>query len=205
VFIAGERIEYFVKSGNVLSRIKRATLGTGAKEIYEAGTAVIDQSRNQNIPYNETVITYNTFTSIISTTSTTDVSISGFTFNNGADPADQIEVFYRGRKLVKSAVSKHNFEVSYDSNETSLSDTDIPAEFTVENVSGENVLRINLTENIVDNARVVVIQKKGQLWYERGANTVTNGLSLIDSNTVQAQFLLEKQSGIPDKYQYGQL
>lgn len=205
VFIAGERIEYFEKVGNVLRRIKRATLGTGARDIYVTGTAVIDQGRNQNVPYNDTVVTYSTVTSVIFSTSTTDISIANFVFNDGADPADQIEVYYRGRKLVKSVVNKHNFEASYDSGENATSDTDIPAEFTVENISGTNFLRLNLTENIVDNARVVVIQKKGQLWYERGANTVTNGISLIDSNTIQAKFLLEKQSGIPDKYQYGQL
>jgi len=205
VFIAGERIEYFVKTGNVLSRIKRATLGTGARDLYEVGTAVIDQGRNQSVPYKESIITYNTLTNIITTTYSTDISLGSFVFNDSADPADQIEVYYRGQKLVKSVVSKHNFEVSYDSGEVPTSDTDIPSEFTVELVGGQNVLRLNLQNPIVDKARVTIIQKKGQLWYERGATTVTNGVSLIDSNTVQAQFLLDKQSGIPDKYQYGQL
>lgn len=205
VFIAGERIEYFVKTGNVLSRIKRATLGTGAKDLYNAGTAVLDQGRNQNVPYKETVYTYNTVTNVVTTTNTASVVLSTIEFNENADLSDQVEVYYRGRKLIKSTVSKHNFDVSYDSGETVYSDTDIEPEFTVNSVAGQNILTLNLQETIVNNARITVIHKKGQLWYEQGTTTVTNGLSLLETNTVQAQFLLDKQAGIPDKYQYGQL
>ena len=56
VEINGERIEYFVKNGNVLSRLRRGTLGTGVKQLYTAGTAVQDIGPTETIPYTETSV-----------------------------------------------------------------------------------------------------------------------------------------------------
>jgi hypothetical protein len=56
VEINGERIEYFVKTGNVLSRLRRGTLGTGVKKLYTAGTVVQDIGPTETIPYTETSI-----------------------------------------------------------------------------------------------------------------------------------------------------
>jgi len=53
IFIEGERIEYFGRDGNVLKQIRRGTLGTGVKSVYDAGTSVIRQSQESVIPYNE--------------------------------------------------------------------------------------------------------------------------------------------------------
>jgi hypothetical protein len=55
--INGERIEYFVKTGNVLSQLRRGTLGTGTRSVYPAGTVVQDIGITETIPYkDETII-----------------------------------------------------------------------------------------------------------------------------------------------------
>jgi len=53
VEIRGERIEYFAKNGNVLSRLRRATLGTGAAPVYPAGAHVQDIGPSETIPYRD--------------------------------------------------------------------------------------------------------------------------------------------------------
>jgi len=51
--IRGERIEYFRISGNVLSQLRRGTLGTGAANSYPIGTFVQEIGITETIPYNE--------------------------------------------------------------------------------------------------------------------------------------------------------
>jgi len=53
VFIDRERIEYLEKDGNTLRFLRRGTLGTGVPETHLAGTAVLDASTNQSIPYKD--------------------------------------------------------------------------------------------------------------------------------------------------------
>ena len=61
IFIEGERIEYFGKSGNELTQLRRGTLGTSIKEVYDAGTQFMEQGVSATIPYNdETQITSST-------------------------------------------------------------------------------------------------------------------------------------------------
>ena len=53
IFIDGERIEYFVKDGNELKQLRRGTLGTSIKDIYEEGTTFVSQDVDTNIPYKD--------------------------------------------------------------------------------------------------------------------------------------------------------
>jgi len=55
--IFGERIEYYKKQGNTLSQLRRGTLGTGVRPIYETGTVVQDIGRSETIPYKDTIYT----------------------------------------------------------------------------------------------------------------------------------------------------
>ena len=57
LFINGERIEYFIKDGNLLKQLRRGTLGTGIKDVHSAGTEIIDQSVNNTVPYKDETIT----------------------------------------------------------------------------------------------------------------------------------------------------
>ena len=53
VDIRGERIEYFSIIGNVLSKLRRSTLGTGAPLVHPKGTYVQDIGASETIPYEE--------------------------------------------------------------------------------------------------------------------------------------------------------
>lgn len=55
VDIRGERIEYFVKSGNTLSQLRRGTLGTGIYNINKAGTSVQGIGASETMPYQDSV------------------------------------------------------------------------------------------------------------------------------------------------------
>jgi hypothetical protein len=57
VEIQGERIEYFKKTGNVLSQLRRGTLGTGIPRVHSAGTVVQDIGPSETIPYLESTLT----------------------------------------------------------------------------------------------------------------------------------------------------
>ena len=58
IFVNGERITYYTKSGNVLGQIRRGTHGTGAKNIHEAGSVVADASARTDIPNGDTSTWY---------------------------------------------------------------------------------------------------------------------------------------------------
>ena len=189
VWIHGERIEYFTKHNNVLGQLRRTTLGTGAKDLYAIGSAVVDQGTAQVVPYTENIIK-DTFT----TTNTTSYSLVNISLIN----PNAIDVFYAGRKLNKSTSVKHNYSVAYDSGEHN-SDILLAPEFTFNTLTNTLILR-DLPNT---NKQLLVVQKQAQLWYNVGADTATDGNTLLNSTTPQAQFLLERQSGLSDKYQYG--
>lgn len=67
VTIAGERIEFYKVQGNVLSQLRRSTLGTGPAFYLEANTKVIDQGINQTIPFAEQMLVQNTLTTTATT------------------------------------------------------------------------------------------------------------------------------------------
>ena len=63
ILINGERIEFFAITGtNILSQLRRGTLGTSPAAYLEVGTDVIDQGSEQGIGFSETVLIQNTFT-----------------------------------------------------------------------------------------------------------------------------------------------
>jgi len=53
IFIEGERIEYFRKVGNELLQLRRGTLGTGVKDVYDAGTMLMEQGVDTTLPYKD--------------------------------------------------------------------------------------------------------------------------------------------------------
>ena len=53
VMIGKERITYWGKVGNTLTKIKRGTLGTAIKTTHAAGALVTDMSDNQRLPYKD--------------------------------------------------------------------------------------------------------------------------------------------------------
>jgi hypothetical protein len=53
IFIEGERIEYFGKNGNTLQQLRRGTLGTGIKNVYDVGTMFMEQGSGATLPYKD--------------------------------------------------------------------------------------------------------------------------------------------------------
>jgi hypothetical protein len=51
VEIRGERIEYFQKNGNILSQLRRGTLGTGTPTVHPFGSYVQDIGPSETLPY----------------------------------------------------------------------------------------------------------------------------------------------------------
>ena len=198
VIIAGERIEYFKKDGNLLSQLRRSTLGTGPKSVAVAGTKVIDQSFYQDIPATvETMLVQTT-----STTATTymisqvgnSVIGDGISFVQGVDAVDQVSVYYGGRQLRKSPLSYHNKAISYDPTVDSVSI--LPPEFTITTATNTLVLNISDTNGI--DTTIKIVQKKGHVW------TGTGVISLLASTTTQATFLKDKKAILPDSHYYGE-
>jgi hypothetical protein len=140
ILVNRERIEFYQMNGNVLSRLRRGTLGTGPSDYLPTGTKVIDQSPEQTVPYNNTIQTQVKWTD--STTNTYTIHAYDHTSTNGISTVtsngiilqnrditqssnyinnkDQIVINYGGRVLRKDDYIYHDFTVAYDSLEYDL-------------------------------------------------------------------------------------
>ena len=150
LFIEGERIEYFEVEGNTLSQIRRGTLGTGPKDVYEAGTEIMDQSLSESIPYRDELI------SLIKL----DDESTRIVLDWMPSSINEFEVFVGGKRMRKSAIQVFDSSIDQDSPEA---DVVIPPEYTLEN---GNILI--LTNKPPANSRVLVVRKVGKLWQNSG-------------------------------------
>ena len=117
IFIDKERIEYFIKSGNTLSQLRRGTLGTGIK-VHAAGTQVVDASGSQTVPYAETVYTK---------TSMGDGSTSMFPTTIAAATPYELDVFVGGRRLPYMSEDGSTVNYTVDGSTANVALTDAPA------------------------------------------------------------------------------
>ena len=159
IFIGKERIEYFYKSGNVLSNIRRGTLGTAILN-HQIGARVEDASGKQTVPYSDTVYTKKHIADGETTRFISALSVSS---------PYEIDVFVGGRRLP-------------------YLNEDSSANYTVSTWDGSSA-NIVLTEKPVSGVEVKIIQKKGRIWYDRGENTASNGQGFARSDTPQARFI----------------
>jgi hypothetical protein len=203
ILINGERIEFYEVTGNVLTKLRRATLGTGAKSSYSVGTTVIDQGSAQSMIVHdyEQVQTIK----IVSTAST--YTLPQLTFSTSTSASSQVEVHYQGRMLRKPTTATYvvtDQTIAYDSNEISSVGTSsnvvLDSEFTV---TSTGTLVLNFVPTPGSNIKVV--RKISRTWYENGVNTATTNKPMHENNTEQVKFLLERPSALPDKYYYGKL
>ena len=104
IFIDKERIEFFQKSGNVLSQIRRGTLGTGIKA-HIGGTKVVDASGKSTVPYSDTIYS-NTYIS--------DGATVSFATTITPSDARQLDIFIGGQRLLLTSEdgSTVNYTVS---------------------------------------------------------------------------------------------
>jgi hypothetical protein len=201
VFVGSERIEYMVKSGNTLSQLRRGAQGTAIAESHAAGTAVVDVGYSEVIPYNETQQRTD-FTSDGSTLLIGPLdfvpqkaSRSGLWYRDTIPtthgPCDQIEVFAAGRRLKKDPQSVY---VEANGAASPAADQTQEAEFSVDGATAQ----IRLTAVLPAGTRVTVLRRQGKIWHARGTTTATDGVSLIDSDTAIARFIVEKTTSIPE-------
>ena len=201
IFIEGERIEYMLKTGNVLGQLRRGVQGTSIAETYAMNTVVADVGYGEIIPYNETQERID-FTSDGSTLLIGPLDFvplkgtrSGLWYRESIPlthgPCDQLEVFAAGRRLKKDPQ-----DVYKEINGAASPDADQiqEAEFSVDGISQQ----IRLTIALPAGTRVTVLRRLGQTWYTRGNTTAADGVSLIDSVTPVARFIVEKTTDIPE-------
>ena len=184
IWIDGERIEYFVRHGNILKQIRRGTLGTGVKNVYSLGTEIYNQSSDQTIPYKDETIT---------TIFTADGTTNRYTLDFIPNSVNDFEVFIAGKRLRKNSISSYQFEerdvngnvitnmIAQDSSE---GDIILPPEFTID----ENVLIIDSTP--IENTKVIVVRRQGKLWSDPGT-------PLSNSNSDISRFLRSVQVDLP--------
>ena len=173
IFIDKERIEFFQKSSNVLSQIRRGTLGTGIKA-HIGGTKVVDASGKSTVPYSDTIYT-NTYVSdgstvSFATTITPSVAPAGSTEPGKPD----LDIFIGGQRLLWESEdgSTKNFSIS-----------------------GSNVV---LSNPVPANQQIKILMKKGQVWYTKGSSTASDGKGLNQSTTTAARFIAEEPTNAPE-------
>ena len=172
IFIEGERIEYFVKEDNTLRQLRRGTLGTGIKNIYTAGTRVVDQGIGKNIPYRDETL---------SQVFTADGTANSFALDFTPNSVNEFEVFVGGKRLRKNEISSYNITIDQDS---PAGDEILPAEFTI---NGSN---LELLSTPIENQRIIVVRRLGLIW-----NDPDTPLSRTDNDI--ARFLRAGTSLLP--------
>ena len=209
IIVDAERIEYFGKNGNVLSQLRRSTLGTGPAFYSDVGTKVIDQSIKQTINTVEYKLEQmisatgtNTYTIFASTGSfESNYAGNGISLIAGVNAVDQVEVYYGGRRLRKTPLKFHYTDRAYDTTSsvyvngiTTSSYEILPPEFSI--TTSTQQITLNIDEEIIAGTRISIVQKKGKVW-------TTSSESLLTSNIQQAEFLRARPSELPDSYYYG--
>jgi hypothetical protein len=204
ILIAGERVEYLEKNNNVLSKIKRATLGTGAKEYLAQGTWVIDQGKKQTVPFKETIAVQTINTSTFSTR----INTSTIKFSALAAMHDQIEVYYGG-KLLEKPTAEGVFRYVHDA--TSYYD---PVNMTVRNpefiVTGTIVTAtLVLSFTPEKDVSISIVQRRTTNWYGDGgaSNTLFESKPdesvLLVTTTPPVMFIKQTEAVSIDQLYYG--
>jgi hypothetical protein len=183
--INGERIEYFQKVGNSLSKLRRGTLGTGAPTIHRADSLVINLGSSETVPYQDVQKIERVIGEPTSSISVSfDPTVESKEFTTQTDN-DGVEVFVGGLRLRKSSYDMFDYSNGYPYSPEG-DDVNISSEFTV---SGNN---ISLSSNVPENVEVLVVKKTGAIW-EDSVDT-----ALQDSSTVQAKFIVQVATFYPE-------
>ena len=175
IFVEGERIEYFVKEGNLLRQLRRGTLGTGVKDIYTSNTKVYDQNISKTVPYKDSTLAYN---------ATASGAVNVFTVSYPVASINEIEVFVGGVRMRKTTLDVFNPLSALDSPE---GDATVAADFTFDATTNA----ITLLATPAADTRITVVKKIGQSW-------TTFGESLGDTENSIARFLRAGTSELPE-------
>ncbi len=200
VYINGERIQYLVKQGNVLSQLRRGVQGTAIAEKHNAESFVVDVGFKESIPYKEQqnrVELVSDGTSIlIGPIEFVPKKVSrNIWFRESIPeefgPCDEIEVFVAGRRLRKNPITVYDEPLGSTSPQA---DKILEAEFSVD---GETPF-IRLTDHVPAGVRITIIKRTGNIWYSAGENTASSGVTLLENDTPIARFIAQKSSLLPE-------
>jgi hypothetical protein len=199
VYINGERIDYYIKNGNILSQLRRGSSGTSIAEVYIAGTPAVDVSRVESLPYTEEqerldFVSDGSSLLIGPLLYVPQLSEKTWTRNTipvGFDGCDQIEVFVAGRRLRKDAVTVYDQTLNITSPQA---DVELEPEFTVD---GTNPY-IRLTDTVPAGTRITIIRKLGKVWYDRGEDSASSGVTLLKNVGSIPEFLKQKSTELPE-------
>jgi len=159
LFIEGERIEYFEIKGNALLQLRRGTLGTGVKTIYDTGTELLGQGPEETITYQDRILRQ---------TMTANGTSTEYSLDFVPGSVNEIDVFLGGSRLRNTAIEVYQPTLAQDSNEGNIT---ISADFRID---GNNLYiepRDTITGEIIAperwaDQRIEVVRKIGQVWNE---------------------------------------
>lgn len=192
LFIEGERVEYFEIKDNTVRQLRRGTLGTGVKNLYEEGVRAYSQGVDETIDYQDT-------TTIQTITASSQDSSPGkeFSLNTIPSSINEIEVYVAGKKLRKTSLEVFDPANALDSTE---GDTTLDPEYTIQyntdeefvEASYSNAVSANLilTEEPADGVKIKILSKTGKTWND-------SGKSLGESENNIAVFLRDATIDLP--------
>jgi len=168
LFVEGERIEYFEIKGNTLLQLRRGTLGTSIKEVYDQGNILFGQGRNETIKYRDQVLTKKEIAIADQVEFDLGFSITDllanytiFTGRSNVNPVDFVEVFVGGRRLRKKSIQQFDATLDQDSPEADIT---VAPEFEIDLANNKIVLNQALANGI----QVEIVRKIGKIWNEPG-------------------------------------
>lgn len=173
--INGERIEYFEKNGNILSKLRRGTLGTGTPFIHKQDSMVVCLGISETIPYLDTQrIVRN-----VDDSQRTSITVTDFYLEE-----NQIEVFVGGQRLRKAEYNLFNYSNDYPYSPEG--DQSIPADFSITNTT------ITFANSVPPNVEILVIKRTLTLWEDSETSTIQ------ESDTVAADFIVKALPFYPE-------
>jgi hypothetical protein len=179
--IDGERIEYFVKDGNMLKQLRRGTLGTGIPTMHISGTVVQNLGPSETIPYKDEIIVDSIVADGVNNEIELSYSLNSEQLESYQTYSDFIEVFVGGIRLKKDSYMLYT---NTDYPNSPAGDTTLDPEFTY--ATGKIILTNTPQQGVI----VTVIKKQGAVW------TDTNK-RLANSNNKVAKFVKEVESVWP--------
>jgi hypothetical protein len=168
LFIEGERIEYFEIKGNTLLQLRRGTLGTSIKEVYDTGTRLFGQGIGETVKYRDQALTRKEIANGNTTQFDLGFDISAllenytlFTGRSNVEPVDFVEVFVGGRKLRKKSIQQFDATKNQDSPEADIT---LDPEFEID-LSNNTVV---VSQAPASGIKVEIVRKVGKIWNDPG-------------------------------------
>jgi hypothetical protein len=113
---------------------------------------------------------------IYTKTYTGDGSTASFATTYAPTSADELDIFIGGQRLLLTAEDGSTVNYVVDGSTALVTLTTVPA----------------------DGTQVKILQKRGQVWYDQGSSTASNGKGLQKSTTYQAKFIAGEPTNAPE-------